>query len=238
MASRSKKPRRPSLVLTIVLGVLTLLLGMVLGAISLVSQEVQEVSELPPAEEREPGVVYYVKGSTAPGPQWRAKRAALLAGNTGVMRVSERELNDWSRSSFRQSNRPDAAQEADEADGEVDEPTFFGLEANVSPPNFALREGRLQIACHLELPLFGDSRKFVYRVIGTFESADGGVRFVPGEGTFGRAPLVNIPIVGSLLHREIRGLFTGSEEWRALAEHWSAMGAVEVEGESLVVTLE
>lgn len=235
MAVRAQKHRQPSLILTLVLGLLTLLLGAGLGAISLVAQPVEPVTSLPPPEERSQGAVYWVKGSGAAGGQWRAKRAAIIGEASGRLRLSEGELNAWSRSRLQSALNRSSGLEAEEESG--DAPGFGILEA--SAPQFTFVDGRLNMSAEVRFPLFSDSRRFVYQVVGDFGTSPGGqVRFVAEAGTLGRAPLLHLPLVGPLLHRQFTGLFASGEEWQELAGHWQAIAEIAVEDEALVITLQ
>lgn len=230
MAKKEKKQKSPSLVVALILGVLTVLLGLILGSISLMSQKVIEVPKLPEPEERVAGAVYYVKGSDAPGARWRTKRNQLIRGEPGVISLGETDLNDWARTQF----KPEAPKEGEE----VEKPSFLGLELHLSPPNFRIADGELQISSYIELPQFSKSRKFVYQARGHFvKSGDGGFSFRVEEGSIGKAPLLNVPGLGGIIHSQLQGYFKNASEWSELEQHWKKATNVEIDGNQLQLTL-
>jgi hypothetical protein len=256
MASPKKEPRPRSLRVTLFLGLLTLLLGAFLGVLSLATQKVEEVAEMPAPEARKPGVVYLLRGEDAPGARWRRKRNIILRGDPGEILFEEADLNDWARNQLKvvpssTANKPAGADggegsvtrtepeaptdgEAAEAEGEGESwvPSWLQLEIIPSPPNFAFLEDQLQIVTYLEVPALG-GRKFVYRAVGNFEKGeDELVRFVISEGSIGRAPLGNIPGANQQLNRLILSLFNESPEWNDLADPWKRIESIQiVEGE-------
>lgn len=239
MTEPNESPFTARLVVTVLLGAFTFALGVGLAIISLISQQVHEVSQLPAPEERKPDVVYFRKGSEAPNARWRGKRNQLVRESAGPIRLSESDLNDWSRTSFQASMRPSpvAVDESGEA-AEEDARPFFYLERKASAPNFAIIEDQLQIASYLELPSALGSRRFVYRVVGDFEpDEEGMVRFVPRGGTLGSAPLLHLPVVGPLLHEHVASYFKVFPEWDEIAAHWPAISSASIEESELTLTI-
>lgn len=232
MASAVKAKRRPSLGLVVFLGMFSVFLAALLSFANLASQSVQEVRVLPDAGKREPGLVYYVKGSTDPSPRWRAARNQLTREVAGAIRLSEADVNAWLGDSL--NDRKSAKR------GENTEPamTLLGLPIHVSAVNFAVRDGQMQLAAYLEFPDLLPSRRFLYQVRGEVEvPPEGGLRFVPREGTVGRAPIVQIPVIGGFLHGRLMQLLGETPEFVEMRKHWSAIKEAEIQDHLLQLTL-
>lgn len=261
MAKESRSPRRRSFRITILLGLLTLLLGSVLGVLSLATQKVEEVASMPQPEDRKPGVVYLLRGEDAPGARWRRKRNTILRGDPGKVVFTESDLNDWARNQLKvarpQGEKKNEGTEGgavltrteDETEGATGEgedaaekdgfaaPGWLKVEIVPTAPNFAFLEGQLQMVTYLEVPALG-GRKFVYRVVGYFEKEeDGLVRFVPVEGSVGRAPLGNVPFLGAQINTLIMSLFQNSPEWRDLTDPWKHIESIRVDNGELAVSI-
>jgi hypothetical protein len=221
MAKKDRRP--PSTARVLILGCLSLLFGAVLGLVSLATQPVQEVSVLPKEEDREPGAVYYVRGSEASGQRWRAKEAAFLQSVEGVYVITTGELNQWARTTF----KPDL--EAEEG----------GAEVKIRPtaPNFRIEGESLQISTYLTVPQLG-AQKYVYQVRGQFAAHDDGVRFRLEEADLGRAPIGSIPVLGPVLHNVLVGVFANNPSMEPLHEPWTRVRAIDISGaDSLRVTV-
>lgn len=254
--------KRPGLKTALFLGLLTFLLGGLLGTLSLITQSVEEMRELPDPVNRVKGAVYLVKGAEEPGARWRRKRNQIQRGEIGEVRFTESDLNDWAKNSFTpQLLRPPEgaeevatppAPETDEITEEGEESATEGLESkgrelldrskgffrvavNPAPPNFRFVNGQLQISTTLEFPTFG-SRRYIYQVTGEFALDENDVlQFVPIKGTLGRAPLVNVPFAGKAFQRWVTGLFSGAPETAEMLQHWGKFRAIRIEGGELIV---
>jgi hypothetical protein len=231
MARKNKTPRRPSLAVVLGLGLGTALLGVLLAMANLASMPVQEVRSMPEAEKRTPGAVYLVKGNDAPSSAWRSARIQLERGVAGEVRLTEADLNAWADFAFGRGGRrtgeePDAA------------PRWLGTEVRVSGVNFRFVEDRLQMSAVVEAPKALPGRRFVYQARGRLVSpAEGGLRFEPEEGTLGRSPLAQIPILGSAFHRQVEGWLSGMPEVEALRGYESAIEGAEISARYLTLKL-
>jgi len=221
----AKEERRlPLMPLALTAGFLSLLLGALLGLVSLATQPVREVTVMPAPEEQEPGLIYYVKGREVGGQQWRAKQAAFKQQQVGVYPLTEGDLNQWARNTIRVATP-----------GRDDE-TGPGLVVP-SAPNFRLVDDRLQISTYVEIPLVG-SQRFVYCVTGRLESDGSGVTFVAEEGHLNRAPIARIPLLGGLVQSLVEGAFATAPEAIALQEAFARVTQAEVTPEGVRLTLE
>ena len=230
MAKKTKSP--PSLTVVVTCGVLTALLGALLGIISLATQSVFELKEPLPPERQEAGMVYFVKGSPSSSARWRALRSQILAGTPGTIKFDEGDLNSWANSMLVLSS-PNRGEE-----GESEAvPGLFGLKVNVTGVNFRMEGDELQVAAYLEFPALASGKRFTYQARGSFDSGWGGLKFQPDEGTLGRAEIVSIPFLGSALNKKLIGLFTQSPEWGALSEAWGKVASVEIAEGQATLTL-
>ena len=204
--SAKKDDFGPGLAPAIFLGVLTFILGAVLGTVSMISQEVKILTKAANKDELEPGTVYYVRGDRLSRASWEAKEEAWKAGTMGILTVSESELNQWSNKRLLAR----APAEPPEGASWMDK-----LDISVSSVNFLLEGNQLQMATELRVPgLLGD-RTFIYQVRGDFVQDGDTVRFEPVTGTLGCAPLGNIPTIKNILFSKIGTLFLDTEagEW-------------------------
>lgn len=223
MARREKAPKRPSLRTVLALGAFSALLGATLAVINLVSQPVQEVSAMPAEGQREPGMVYLVRGSQASSPGWRTARNQLERGVSGNIRLTEADLNTWAGTAFGRA-RPRT-----NAEGEESAPGLFGVEVNVTGVNFRIIDNQLQMAAYLEVPKLLPGQRITYQVRGDLTAGrGGGLHFSPREGSLGRAPLGNIPIFASLVNRSIMSLVEEAPEVVALKDKTGAIMEVHV----------
>jgi len=230
MAAKEKKGKRPSLMVILGLGLLTVLLGAFLGTISLLSQTVTEVSEMPSVEKRDSGAVYYVKGRESGSSLWKSKRNQLIRGTPGAIMLGENELNQWARDVFKVKT-PQKGEEPKKS-------TLFGLEVNRATPNFRILETGIQLSVALEFPRLSDSRKFIYQVNGQMVASEDGWKFVPESGFLGKAPLGSVPVVSDALYQGVLALFQETPEWDALTEGWSKVSDVRFEADRMILTIE
>lgn len=224
--SRQTEPTGPSLALVLFVGFLSFCAGGLLGVVSLVSQPVTTLVKMPEPDAIEPGAVYLVKGERGGLTPWRQKEDAWRAGMVDVLRLSEAELNQWSRERF--ELRPAAAED-------VVSDLQATLDYMPSPVNFRVVDDGLQLATELELGGYLKDRIFVYKVFGHFKSTSDGVRFVPESGNLGSAPLGSIPVLRDWLFNLVKNRVAGSTDTEWLAESLGQMESVEVVDGQLVL---
>jgi len=204
--SAKKDDFGPGLAPAIFLGILTFILGAILGTVSMVSQEVKILAKTASKKDLAPGTVCYVKGDRLGRSSWEAKEEAWKTGTVSVLTVSEQELNQWSNSRLQVKQPPQPPEDASWMDK---------LDLSVSAVNFLIEDDQLQMATELKVPgLLGD-RTFIYQVRGGFVQDGETVRFEPASGLLGCAPLGNVPTVKSLLFSKIGALFlnTDAGDW-------------------------
>ena len=174
----------------ILAGLISLLIGMIIGSVSLVSQEVSVLTKTPDPESLEPGSLVYVKGTRSGRTSWRGKEQAWKAGQLSTLILTETELNQWSESRLKAKNPTPADDEGSWLD------TF---EVTVSPVNFRIIDDKLQLATVVGLPGLMPSSSYIYQVTGHFESVSGSVEYVPDSGAIGQAPVGAVPGAGGLM---------------------------------------
>ena len=213
-------PKPPSSVATLAAAVVALVIGAVLALVKLAFIPMVEVTRLPALADREPGTVYYLRGSSGGGQQWRAKQAAAKQGFVGDIVWTEGELNQWAQATIRPT----------EPSREADAPTPLFLPGTV---NFRfLPTGEVQLATFVTVPVLGSAR-FIYTATGVLEDKT----FVPTGGALGHAPIGAIPVVDQLVFDFVSGAFAEAEEVAALAAVWERAEAVEVTPDGLRLSL-
>ncbi|MEX0330279.1 MAG: hypothetical protein AB3N64_02540 [Puniceicoccaceae bacterium] len=223
--SPQKEPTGPRMSSVIIIGVLTFILGKMLGLASLVTQPVIVVNKEPNPENVVPGTVYYQKGTSSGRTVWRAKEEAWREGTVSVLSLSETELNQWGRDRFKKTSSAPSEEE-----GFMDR-----VQLHVSAVNFRILEDEVQMASEVRIgDLFGE-RTFIYQVRGHFESTSDGVKFVHEKGTLGSAPLGHFPVYGDVLFSLVSGSLEETPEMEWLPESLASLESIEIEGGQLIL---
>ena len=220
------EPTGPSLISVIFIGFLTFCVGILLGIISLISQPVTTIAKSLEADEVIPGEVYYLRGDRGGRTAWRAKEDAWRAGMVDVLRLTESELNQWSRERLEV--------DAPSGDGAVSE-FQETLQFIPSAVNFRVLDGGLQLATEIEFGGYLADKSVIYQVTGSFRETSGGVRFVPETGNIGSAPLGSVPIVRNWLFNLVKNRITSASEADWLGESFESVESVEVVDGQLVM---
>ncbi len=172
--------------------VLSITLGAVVAVMFLVYKPVETVRELPKEDERVPGQIYFVEGSTdsSKARQWRSKRKLLAESTAGEIELIEDELNVWFA--------PEAPAKKTPAKGDADaanEPVPDEL-ITWAAPNFRIADGRMQVATHATfnpLRLVALDVPVVVQARGGFEKRGDEFVFSPQTVYLGSLPLHRIP---------------------------------------------
>jgi hypothetical protein len=209
---------------------LSLVLGVALGALSLMFRPVVTVKELPKETDRQAGAVYYIAGSRDgnKGTMAEAKRRNFVAGQSVV--VNEDELN-----LLVPKAPPPAAPKpkAKAKPGELGLPTV-DADAKVLPPIFRIREGTMQIAVPTTLSLVGLERSVLLIAKGDFVRENGKFVFHPLSMTMGSCPLDRLPIVKTFALEKLLGVTPFPED---VAASWGKLVSAKVEGNELKLTM-
>jgi hypothetical protein len=173
----------PSVVEVVLGAVLSLIIGVVLGAALLILRPAIVVRELPKEEVRDPNAIYFVEGSreTSRAREVAAKRKAFAEGKS--VSVIEDELNALAgpATPFAAPATTTAATPPKPADS--DQMVVTGT------PNFRIREGVLQVGVPVTLNVLGLDQKIVVQTRGKFEQQGGVFVYKPDIFYVGCLPL-------------------------------------------------
>lgn len=212
----------------VILGaVLSLLLGVVLAATYLILKPVTVARELP--KDAVAGAVYYIEGSrdSSKARQAGAKQKAFVEGGSIVL--NEDELNLLAAPSAAPATaKPDAA-------GEVAGATAGATTITPGALNFRIRESRLQIGMPLQVSVLGLQKRVIVQARGGFEKRGSTFGFAPEEFYVGSCPLQRLPVVGGVVMKQIMARAAMPTE---LAEAWTKLSDVAIEGSTLRLTME
>lgn len=108
----------PSLSLCLLAAVISVLLGALIGMISLVTREVKTVDKLPPPAQAIPGEVYFVQGALKGGEKWRRTRDLLQRERAFEFVLTEAEINQWAAGMIKSELARDEAKRKKEKEEE------------------------------------------------------------------------------------------------------------------------
>ncbi len=218
----AEKEYTPSLSGSIFAGIACAIAGIILAGINLAFLPVSAVKELPLEEDRGPLAVYYIAGEEKGGSAWKAKKAAFEKGKPGTFTLSEGELNQWARTTFKPSPKKSGGES-------------FMAQLKVVPatPNFRIAEDTFQLSSQLGVPIVPSGKKFLFQAQGTFSNDSGAFEFSPYRAFIGACP---IPPVAGMPERVFSMLSKGfllSDEYSKLNPAWNQLSEVSVEGDKL-----
>ena len=201
----------------VILGaVLSLLLGVVVGAVLLILKPVAVVKETP--KEPVAGTVYYVegrKGDANQAKQVLAKRKALMEGQS--IQVTEDEINSLVASAK-------AGEKAGEA--KAAETVTAGT------PNVRLHDGVMQVGVPVEVSVLGVQQRIIAQARGGFEKRGDVFAYEPSEMYFGSCPVQRLPFLASYVREKVLASQNVPED---IAAAWSRLTNVAVEGNKLTL---
>lgn len=204
---------------SIVLGAVSFVVGALLAVGTLMGQSVREVSQYPEAEQREPGQVYFVRGSLSGGDLYERKLEQLVTGSVSNMRVTEGECNRWGR----------AYLQVEEGSGSW---VSKWLVEDAEPVQFRVEDGYLWLGTEVTLASWTGNKQLKVQGRGVFEeNLRGEVTFRLVEGHVGRAPLGHVPLVRSLIYGQLKSFYRETEGWDQLMETRPLIRSVEAAGE-------
>ena len=217
MTDSSQRLSRQGVIEIIFGSVLSILLGIVAGALFLLLKPVP-VLEQPPKEFKD-GEVYCQLGKKDwnAGRRWMFKRDSFLQGHT--VSVTEDELNAWVDSIF--PSNPVTTKK------QVDAPFF-----QQATPNLRLTSDRLILSMVCKLSLADMTRDLVVQVEGRFEKAHGAVVFWPEKLYLGSLPVHMLQPLKAIVFPQLTGLFELPAD---VVQSWSKLDDVRVEHSELVL---
>lgn len=201
---------------------LSLLLGMALAIVVLVSRPVTVVKEVPKPEERKRDTIYYVEGSTSAGRagQALAKRNAFVAGQS--VTVTEDEVNTVLAA--------DAATKAGAAASGAGDKKDDGQTVAVGTPNVRIRDGVVQVGAPVTLNALGWSEKVIVHARGGFAKKGDVFTYDPSEIYVGSLPVQRLPILNGYVRNKIVSARQFPEE---VVAAWRKLSDVSVEGNAV-----
>lgn len=211
----------PSWVEVIVGALLSVVIGVVLAAVYLVTKPVATVKELP----KEPvvGMVYHLEGSkdATKGRTWVAKRQQLVAGQS--VAVSEEELN----AAIAGINAPAPKKPGAKAEEPAPAPEAKPGPFKPGTPNFRIRDGEVQISVPVTVNTFDLGLNVLVQARGSFEKHGDQFVFAPKTLLVGSCPVEKLPGVAGAALRQFLGAQAIPDD---IASAWAKLANVSVEG--------
>lgn len=209
-------------------GILSLALGVVLAAASLIFRPVAVVKELPKEADRKKEAIYYIEGSrdAARARSAESKRTAFVAGQSVI--VNEDELNLLASP----KPAPPPAAPPKPKPGEI--PVTLTADASLMPPKFRIRDGVMQIAVPSNLNLMGFGHNVMMIAKGDFTRVNGKFEFVPASITVGSCPLERMPFAKDFVMKKLLGHQPMPDD---VAASWAKLVGVHVEASDLKLVM-
>lgn len=214
----------------VVLGaVLSLILGVVIGAVLLILKPVISVKEMPKEADRAPGAVYYIEGArdTSKARQVLAKRKAFDEGQS--VKVTEDEINALAAA----ANAPAPAKPGDKA-APAPAPTNSGL-ITAGTPNVRIRDGVMQVGVPVTLNVFGFEQHVVAQARGGFEKRGDVFAYDPTEVYLGSCPIQRLPFLSGYIRDKVMAAQPVPED---IATAWKKLANVTIEGNTLNLAMQ
>lgn len=221
---------------------LSVLLGVVLGAVLLVLRPVIVAKDTPKEKDFDPKAVYFIEGShdTAKAKQAPAKRKTFAEGRSVV--VTEDELNSLlapasagGAKAGEKAKAPDKkgdgkAKEAEKAAPPPAPPAdgFFA----VGTPNIRIRDNAMTVGVPVTIGLI--DQKVMVQARGGFVKKGDTFSFVPESLYLGACPVHRLPFVSGFVQSKFLAAQSIPED---IAAAWPKLTAVAVEGSNLKLTM-
>ncbi len=203
--------------------VLSLVLGVVIGALLLVLKPVVTATEMP--KEPVAGTVYYLPGARdgSAGRQAMVKRKAFVAGQS--VKVTEQEINALADAAA----APAAPAPAKPGEKAAPAPAASGF-LNPGTPNVRIRNGTMQVGVPLAVDVFGFGAKIMVVAQGGFEKDGDTFAYEPSELYLGSCPVQRLPFLSSYVRKQLLAAHPVPED---IAIAWSKLANVTIEGNTL-----
>ncbi len=220
-----KPARAPSLIGVIIVAIISMILGFVIAFVVTAAQPVKVEKQMPAELERR--TVYFVPGPDKAAPHADAKMKALAEGAAGTtVALSDAELNAWAKKTLKP-----AARKANEPAPAVE----------LEPPNFRIIDDKLQVAVTFkavkppappaekgmeeEKPALPES--VVFFAVGSFESVNGQVIFMPTRAYMNSARVPNMFGLAATAGA-LEAYKQHFEPVRKLTESWGSVKSVQI----------
>ena len=221
MSAKIQSQKGPSNVEIALAALLSVILGVALGAAYLVTRPVLKVKEVP--KDPASGTTYYIEGvrDSDKASDTAAKRKAFSGGES--VDVAEGELNVFLGSLDKPDGAPPAKpnNKAPAADAKM---------VDVSSLNGRLHEGKIQLSDTVTFNAMGVSDTVIVQATGVFEKHGPTYEFVPDVFYIGGCPVQRLPVIRDwLLHK----LLFSQPVPQDVADAWLKLSGVTIEGSTL-----
>lgn len=214
----------------VILGaILSLLLGIVLGALLLILKPVEIAKEMP--KEPVPGTLYYVegiRGDSSSARQALAKRKAFVEGQS--VKLTEQELN-----ALAQAAAPSTPAAKQEEKGQPTEPAKPAETVAIGIPNVRIRENVMQVGVPVTVNVLGLEHKVIAQARGGFTKQGNVFVYDPAEMYFGSCPVQRLPFLSDYIRKKLAG---GQPIPEDIAAAWPKLANVSIEGNTLNLAMQ
>jgi hypothetical protein len=215
----------------VILGaILSLALGVVLGAVLLVLKPVKVEKAEP--KEREPGAVYYVEGArdASAGRTVLSKRKAFVSGQS--VKLTEQEIN--ALADAMSAPPPAAPAKPGEKAAAPAAPASSGM-LSAGTPTVRIHDGKFQVGVPANFDVFGFTAKIIAQARGTFQKNGDVFVYEPTEMYFGSCPVDRLPFVSGYVRNKLIAAHSVPDD---VAAAWSKVTNVAIEGNTLNLTMQ
>jgi hypothetical protein len=221
--------RGPSWVEVILGALISLVVGVLLGAGLLIFRPVVAVKTMPKAEAVIPNAVYFIEGSrdSTRGRDAAAKRKAFVEGRT--VSVIEDELNALAGPASTFAAAPAGAAAAPKSpDQSGDEILTTGN------PNFRIHDGALQVGVPATLSLLGMSERVIVQTRGGFVKRGDALVYDPEVFYVGSLPVQRLPIVAKFAREKFLSAQMIPDDVKAA---WMKVSKVTIDSKMMTLTM-
>jgi hypothetical protein len=232
----------------VILGaVLSLVLGVVIGAVLLILRPVEVAKEKP--KEPNPKVVYYLEGArdSNKAKQALAKRKAFVEGQS--VTVTEDEINSLITPTGAAPGAPATAEKGKDAKAKDPKakapeksdkaapaaaPASSGEAFAPGAPNFRLADGVMQVGVPVMVNALGLGQKVIVQARGGFVKQGDLFVYEPTDMYLGSCPVQRLPFLATYVRDKFIATQPIPEDIKA---SWSKLTNVAIEGNALKLTM-
>lgn len=219
---------------------LSLALGVALGALLLLLRPAVSVKSLPKPEDRPRGAVYYLEGSRdfAKGREGMSKLRAFIDGKS--VAVTEDEINAVLAAATKSNAASGKAGEKKLAEKKAAKNAktteFAKIEETlaIDTPNVRIRDGIMQVAAPVTVNLFGITETLIVQARGGFVKQGDMFVFNPAQIYLNSCALERIPVVSDYLKRKLLAAHPIPEDLLAV---WRRLNSVAIDDQTLRLSL-
>ena len=240
----------PSLTEILLGVVLSVVLGVLAGAVLLILRPVVVAKEMPKEKDLDPRAIYYIEGSrdTAKAKQALAKRKAFVEGQSIV--VTEDEINSianpapaappGAKAGDKKGPEKKADPKAKGKDGKEKEKEAPPPEANsgealaVGAPNVRINGKDIQLGVPVTVNALGLGQRVIFQAHGGFVKKDNVFVYEPDTIYFGSCPIQRLPFLAGYVRNKVLDGVKIPEDIKA---SWAKVTNVAVEGNAVKLTM-